>query len=199
MNCPKVTGRQFEEMAAKRMGDSGVEVRGDASSNFFEAIEIAKNFQPVGWKPCNPTSNPVARALYNAVRSRLGCGRDELRLFSAIDTILDTKFGVDMFFQFNDVYVTIDLATYLPRKISIKADCLFSVNDVRDDLAFMRKAVAIAQLLSLEFNGSSQYNRELNKIISWYIRNWKAIGLRRNPFCKFLADNPDLRWFCKAG
>ena len=59
------------------------------------------------WNPKRPKTE-LARCLFRRVASRLCHGGKDLRLFSAIGTIVDAM-GVDGFFLFNDRIVTIDL------------------------------------------------------------------------------------------
>ena len=77
--------------------------------NFEEGVRRVKARQYLfdNWDPRKPRT-PLSQCLYRRVASRLKRG-EELRLFIAINTVLDFRMGIDCFFEYDHRIATIDL------------------------------------------------------------------------------------------
>lgn len=162
MNVVAKTGPDFEEVVTGvRSNGSGIR---RARVTFFDAVEIAKRKQPTGWCPDCPKRR-IAKALYNRVASVLGKEKKHLKLYVAIQTIMDTMYGVDLFFQYKEAIVTVDL-TISRHKVRPKADFVITKRDVEKDVGFYKKADMIANALKGGWFKKSQMMTETEKMLS---------------------------------
>ncbi len=116
------TGRLFEE-----------EVVGRCLWNcadyvpFRKAMTIVKNFQP--WDPTDPSS-PVMNDFHALLCEALGLEDYSLiGIYTAVGSPLDLFHGIDVFVEWNNVFVTIDL-TINSKKDEYKADIILHEEDV---------------------------------------------------------------------
>lgn len=137
------TGHLFE---IEILGECRVSWSGYMKWN--DAKELARRNQP--WSdPTNPTCS-IARQFRNSVVKSMGLSereQREVRLYTAVHTPFDVFHGVDGWFEFNGIVVTIDVTTN-SHKDSCKADVLITANDLGDDDCISQsKALEVAQLL----------------------------------------------------
>jgi hypothetical protein len=96
------TGRIFEREV---LGECRIRARGRVS--FWPALgEVFRNQPGSPFEPTGETAN-----LYDAVRDRLcrkGFHPARLELYTAVGSALDEQYGIDGFFRFEGVIVTLD-------------------------------------------------------------------------------------------
>ncbi len=113
------TGHLFEEEVIGRC-----RVTHNGHMRWREAMELVRKNQPAAL--------PItARRLRNRVAERIGDTVGTLKFFTAVGTPLDFFHGVDGFFEFKGVVVTIDV-TMNPHKDSGKADIIVQKDDLND-------------------------------------------------------------------
>jgi hypothetical protein len=91
---------------------------------FNQALEEVKENQP--YDPHHPTGE--AAEFHRAVASAMGVDPEELELYTAVGSTLDRFHGVDGFFSFNGIIVTVDV-TANPHKDSYKARVIVNLED----------------------------------------------------------------------
>lgn len=104
------TGRQFED----EMAGSPNKVNLPYRLSQEDMMAILRRHQPKN-KPWN------ARRFRHAVANALDVFPHEIAMFTAVQTALDHRFGIDCWFEYNGFVVTVDL-TLNPRKEKSKAD-----------------------------------------------------------------------------
>lgn len=127
-------------------------------------MEWVKKNQPENWDPSNPvffkksntehreTSNTIASNLHTGVAEALGLENyDELKFYSSLHTPVDTLYGVDCFFEFEGVTLTVDV-TVNESKIDSgvrveKADWLLTLNDPENNEEIESEAKRIAKAI----------------------------------------------------
>jgi hypothetical protein len=128
------TGRLFEEEVLSVCSVNRVEWDGTKYVSFQKSCTMVRKHQPAAL--------PIAaRRLKNRVAEQIGNGGEKLELFTAIGTPLDIFHGVDAFFEFNGIVVTIDL-TRNPNKDSGKAHFILTEDDVTTNLLETASRVA---------------------------------------------------------
>lgn len=111
-----ITGHLFEEEV---LGRCAATYRGYMT--FREAAELVRKNQPA-------KARPAALRLHAEVAKRFGKWADGVRFYTAVRSSLDVFHGVDGFFEFRGVVVTIDV-TINPHKVCGKADLVVSGDD----------------------------------------------------------------------
>jgi hypothetical protein len=139
-------GRQFEQFFfGFTIPDSEIfQYRLDEYIPFPEALQEVKDAQFEGYNPSFP-SGGCNKDFFDAVRKHLLVSDDSLEYFIAIGTKLDFWHGVDAFFEWRGVGVTID-ATLDPEKIR-KADFLITPELIESGEIYTVVAREIASLL----------------------------------------------------
>ena len=178
MNVISKTGTDFE-YECTGTNSVGHTRRRIKSATFFDAVEMAKRARVApGWCPECPKKR-ITKALYDRVASILGKDKKHLKLYVAIRTIMDSMYGVDLFFQYREAIVTVDI-TISPSKYGAKADFVITKKDVLGDIGFYKKADAIAKALKGGWLENSQFMTEsqklLSKILVQYLRLFIRLG-----------------------
>ncbi len=130
---------------------------------FFDAIQLAKRQQPAGWRPRCPNTK-ICQKILHLVSCRLGRNRKFLNLYVAIGTILDWRYGVDLFFEYCNIVVTIDLTTR-KKKTHKKADIILSMEDIDERVGLRKVAAKIARIFTDKRPQNCQIIREGRKAI----------------------------------
>ena len=115
-------------------------------STLDHSLKHVKSHQHVyGWNPRKPRTR-AAKAMHTRVAKNLPHGRKELRLFVAIGSTLDAYYGVDAFFEYGGVIVTIDV-TVSRHKDCPKADFIVSLYDFTTNRIYQKLDLVAACLL----------------------------------------------------
>lgn len=120
------TGHLFEEEVLSVCPISRTDWDGTGYVSFRKSCVMVREHQPAAL--------PItARRLRNRVAEQVGNGGEHVRLFTAVGTPLDLFHGVDAFFEFKGIVVTIDL-TINPHKDSGKAYFILNEDDITTNL-----------------------------------------------------------------
>ncbi len=92
---------------------------------FSEAVSFAKEHQPRGIRAC-----PIIKNAQAEIAKLVSNKYSDVRFYTAVGSPLDTKHGVDCFFEQGDRLVTVDLS--MREKSSFKADVLLVVGQNAD-------------------------------------------------------------------
>lgn len=164
MKSEAIGGPQFEEEWTG-ISSVGHRRRKIKSVTFFDAIEMAKRSRIApGWCPGCPKKR-IAKALYDRVASILGKDKKHLKFYVGIQTVMDSMYGVDLFFEYKEAIVTVDI-TVSRNKCGARADFVITQRDVLGDAGFYKKADAIAKALKGGWLENSQFMTESQKIFS---------------------------------
>lgn len=98
-----------------------------------------------GWNPKKPHTE-AARAMHTRVAKNLPRGKRELRLFVSIGTTLDVYYGVDAFFEYRGVIVTIDV-TISRYKKKAKADFVLTASDFQSNDLYKKLDAVAAEIM----------------------------------------------------
>ncbi|MBP6858395.1 MAG: hypothetical protein KBC33_01020 [Candidatus Pacebacteria bacterium] len=132
------TGHIAEE---EFLGTCRVSWDGKMYVSYRDAMNMARDNQAD-----NPSAPRLAgaRMLHKAVAHELGISDSaELKLYSAVGTPLDRLHGVDAWFEFKGIVITIDV-TMSEQKERAKANVVVNLNDSAFDFEFSAKDIADA-------------------------------------------------------
>ena len=129
------TGKLMEEEVFGGLDKERVGVFSDMEGTYLpyrQAMEIVKKMQ--SFDPSDPNP-PFANDLHATIADKLGLddyGR--LRFFTALESHLDFRHGIDAFFEFTsekgeNIVVTLDVTKNIPFKDTCKADVLILMPD----------------------------------------------------------------------
>jgi hypothetical protein len=131
-----MTGRLLE---AEVFGTITVAWKGEMKYvPYKEALNFCRSHQPKGWDPIDPSTRTGSN-LYASVA--MGMERfigdfdwEELKFFSAIGSPLDVFHGVDGWFEFRGIVVTVDLTANVHKANGYKANVilLYEEDDGRE-------------------------------------------------------------------
>jgi hypothetical protein len=117
---------------------------GRAYVDYERSLQLAMRHQPWGNNPRCP-GTPFLKEMYNCIAPQLTKGSHRLRIFLAVGTPFDHWHGVDFFFEYEGIVVTVDV-TIRPGKDKYHADILITRNDILCD-AHHKKAQEIGRIL----------------------------------------------------
>ncbi|MDE1974947.1 MAG: hypothetical protein KGI49_00310 [Patescibacteria group bacterium] len=104
------------------LGECRIKARGYLKFN--QSIEEVKENQP--YDPHHPTGE--AGSFHDAVAEAMGIEPDQLEMYTAVGSALDRFHGVDGFFEFNGIVITVDV-TANEHKDSYKARVIVTEED----------------------------------------------------------------------
>jgi len=149
-------GRKFEQLFLGFTLPDDVNLVFDEYLDFHDALEEMKGIQPEGYDPSNP-SEGCNREFFQAVKSFMLVGGNELQYFISVGTKMDYWHGADAIFSWRGVTVTVDV-TVDPEK-KYKADFCISPEDVESGEVYDSIAKGIAmKLVSRYLFKVSQYS-----------------------------------------
>ncbi len=100
-----------------------------------DAIEFAKNNQPEEWGKVDDPKPRFANDMHALIADRLELDDySNLKIYNATGTPLDLFYGVDLFLEYQDQIVTIDI-TLNKSKTEYKADFIF--NPEKEDMVVL--------------------------------------------------------------
>ena len=104
--------------------------------DFDSCVHHAKVMQgQLGWNPKKPKT-PFSRRFFSSVAGSLkNLPHKYLRMFVAVGTPLDSRYGVDLFFEYEGAIVTVDL-TISERKEDPQADVVLTLADLEENLHY---------------------------------------------------------------
>lgn len=146
-------------------------------------LDWVKKNQPENWDPSNPvffknpdanhadhrnealkTNNTIASNLHTSVAEALGLENyDGLKFYSSLHTPVDTLYGVDCFFEFNGITLTVDV-TVNQSKVEggvrmDKADWILTLDDPDNNEEIEAEAKRIAQAIKRKVDMAERRKR----------------------------------------
>ncbi len=129
-----ITGRDLEQTV---LGSCKAQAHGKMT--FYAASKLVRNANNQPFDPHRPTGE--ARRLRDAVAKEMGIEPVQLGIYTAVGSNLDYNHGVDGFFAFNGLVVTLDVTMCPEHKPLRGADVLISHLDVETGYGFVAREV----------------------------------------------------------
>ncbi len=159
MNIESVirSGEDFERLV---LGFSHQDIhhifnRAKDKRDFNQCILEAKQLPTIyGTDPKKPKTK-ILRALFQNIQSNMKSYQKDLRVFPCVGTVLDSNFGIDLFFECQGKIASVDL-TIKRGKVNPKADVVITLEDLKLNHHYARCS-RIAQILLSKLAQKKQY------------------------------------------